>query len=74
MDTSLDFAMSKIKTLLERATYNIENKEIYEHGYPEGRLIPSDFFETCEREHLNHFKDEISEIVEDYLMDLYEYI
>ena len=65
--TELDFIISKIKTLLERATENIENKEIYEHGYPEARLIPSDFYEQCEKMHKEFFIEEISGIVGEYL-------
>jgi len=70
-ETELDFIISKIKTLLERATENIENKEIYEHGYPEARLIPSDFYKKCEENHKEFFIEEIKEIVEEYLDLLY---
>lgn len=34
--------------MLHDAIEDIRSGNIYEHGYPESRLIPSNFYELCE--------------------------
>ena len=57
--------------MLEEYIEPIKNKEIYEHGYPEGRLTPSDHCEKCEDSYIeaiiNDFKEKIEEILRDYI-------
>lgn len=57
--------------LLNKYIVPIENKEIYEHGYPEGRLVPSNFYEKCEEEYLENVKEEISEKVENIIQEYF---
>jgi len=63
--------IQQITGILEGATQAIENREIYEHGYPEGRLIPAGFWEDCQDGHKELVVEAVSEIVRDYLDDLY---
>ena len=43
------------------------DRSIYDHGYPESRLIPSNFYEDCQKDYLDSvisdFTDKISDII-----------
>ena len=43
---------------------DIESRDIYAHGYPEGRLIPSDHHEKCQEYFLEKIQEEIAEKVD----------
>lgn len=66
-DKILQATLDEIKRLLILGSEAISNNEIYEHGYPESRLIPSDFKETCEDEWIRSVNDEVNIVVEEYL-------
>lgn len=63
--------IQKITDILQSATQTIVNNDIYEHGYPEGRLIPITFWEDCQIAHKDSVIEAVSEIIGDYLADLY---
>ena len=59
-----------IESLLEKYIKHIENGDIYEHGYPESRLIPQNHTEECEKsvyeEVVEEFNDKIKDILNQY--------
>ena len=60
-----------LDVLLTKHIKPLENKEIYEHGYPESRLIPANFYEDCQDNYIetvkNEFCDRIENILRDYM-------
>lgn len=67
MDNILLATLEEIKRLLVSTSEAIANGEIYEHGYPESRLIPPNFYEDCEDGCIGYVNDNISVIVDEYL-------
>lgn len=63
----MEETIRKIENILKNATEAIENNEIYEHGYPEARLIPANHIENCQDEFKAFVVEDISEIIEEYL-------
>jgi len=59
-----------LRALLEDYIELIESGEIYSHGYPESRLIPSNHTETCQNEFLDSVNQDImnkvSNIISEY--------
>lgn len=49
-----------LHTLLNEYIHEIESGRIYEHGYPESRLIPSNHHESCQEEYKEYILSEIS--------------
>ena len=60
-----------LEVLLTNEINAIENKDIYQHGYPESRLIPSDFYETCNESLLEEAKDRMNNQIENILNDYF---
>jgi len=60
-----------IESLLSDSIKTIEGGDIYEHGYPEARLMPSDHYEKCNESFkesvCDDFNEKINEILNDYL-------
>ena len=52
-----------LDVLLSKDLEPLINKSIFNHGYPEGRLTPSNHYEEC----LEHFSEEIKEEFNDML-------
>lgn len=67
MDNILTVTLEDIKRILMSASEAIASGEIYEHGYPESRLIPPNFYEDCEDGCIGYVNDDISVIVDEYL-------
>ena len=61
-----------IKVLLRKYIKEIEDGSIYEHGYPEGRLIPSSHYEDCNEQYSATIKDEICELVDSVLSEYFK--
>lgn len=59
-----------LEILLAKDIEDIESRSIYEHGYPESRLMPSNHKESCEESLLETVKESINEKIESIL---YEY-
>ena len=60
-----------LEVLLTNEINAIADKDIYQHGYPESRLIPSDFYETCNESLLEEAKDRMNEQIENILNDYF---
>ena len=62
-----------LECLLKDHINAIENREIYEHGYPEARLIPHNHTQDCEEESFNfitgEFNDKIKNILNQYFIE-----
>ena len=62
-----------LECLLKDHIGAIENLEIYEHGYPEGRLIPHNHTQNCEEETFEfitgEFNDKIKNILNQYFAE-----
>lgn len=56
-----------LETLLLEQIQDIKSSDIYEHGYTEGRLIPSSHKESCEESLLSTVKDSLCEKIDDVL-------
>ena len=54
-------------TLLGEYINNIESNDIYAHGYPESRLIPSNHHEECQKYYLEQIQEDITEKVSDII-------
>ena len=52
-----------LDALLSDYIKNIESNDIYEHGYPESRLVPSNHYESCQESYLEYVLNEVSEKV-----------
>ena len=63
--------IEKITTIIKNATEAVEKRDIYQHGYPEARLIPSNWKEECEDSFKEIVTDCVSEIIADYLDSLF---
>ena len=49
----------------------IQSGEIYDHGYPESRLILSNHYETCRESFLNTLKEEFCDKIETIISDYF---
>ena len=67
----IDNTLSEIRKEIEDATLAIKCNEIYEHGYPETRLIPFDFKEQCEASTTEYVIDRVGQIIASYLEGIY---
>ena len=67
----MEETIRKIENILKNATEAIENNEIYEHGYPEARLIPMNHVEICQDAIKELVVNAISEIIEEYLESIF---
>jgi len=47
----------------------INSNEIYEHGYPESRLIPSNHYTECQDMFIESVQNDISEIINEILRE-----
>lgn len=56
-----------VELFLVKYIKSIQDGSIYEHGYPESRLIPSDFKEKCEEGLFNEIMEEFKDIAKDIL-------
>ena len=56
-----------LQTLLGEYIDDIESGDIYSHGYPESRLIPSDHNERCQESCLEQILVDITEKVSDII-------
>lgn len=56
-----------LSVLLRDSIEDVESGVIYDHGYPEGRLIPSNHHEMCQEEFLMHVKDDFNEKIENVI-------
>lgn len=65
--TPLTKATSKFHALLSIAVRDRESQEIYEHGYPEARLIPSNHTEICESSQQEQLLEAINELLTEVL-------
>lgn len=61
----------KITNIIKSATEAVGSNEIYQHGYPEARLIPLNWKEECEDAFKETVVECVSEIVKDYLDSLF---
>lgn len=61
---------SLLHSLLRSYIESIQSGEIYDHGYPERRLIPSDHVEQCQESFLEtvieDITDKVSNIIREY--------
>lgn len=55
-----------LETLLTDYLKPLRDNSIYDHGYPEGRLIPSNFTEDCQ----NNYRDEVISSITDKISDI----
>ena len=63
-----------LHTLLREYIKDIESGRIYDHGYPESRLIPANHSESCEESIRDYASSNVSEKVEAILGDYFRYI
>lgn len=67
-DNSVFISETKLlQTLLTDYISDIEDHSIYEHGYPEGRLAPTNFYEDCQNATIQSAQEEISGKILDIL-------
>ena len=64
-------AIEKIINIIKNATEAVEKREIYQHGYPEERLVPANWKEDCEDSFKESVAECVSEIIADYLDSLF---
>ena len=63
--------IAKITNIINNATEAVEKRDIYQHGYPEARLIPSNWREECEDSFKENVIEDVTEIIADYLDGLF---
>jgi len=63
--------IEKITNIIKNATEAVEKRDIYQHGYPEARLIPANWKEECEDCFKENVIEEVTEIIADYLDGLF---
>lgn len=56
-----------LETLLSEQIQDVKSRDIYNHGYPESRLIPSNHKESCEEGLLETVKEDLCEKIDDVL-------
>ena len=61
-----------LKELLCDEIESIRSGEIYEHGYPESRLIPQDHYKLCEKSFIENVVYDISEEISSLLKEICE--
>lgn len=66
-----EWELKRIEDLLKQANDVILGGVIYEHGYPESRLIPAKHKQDCEQICTEHYVEQITEVVTEYLNHLY---
>lgn len=67
----MEETIAKITNIIKNATESVESHEIYQHGYPESRLIPSNWKEECEDNFKETVAECVSELVSDYLDSIF---
>ena len=67
----LNVTVREIEDLLIDAEESIKGGHIYDHGYPEARLIPANFESECEGLHTEFVCEKVCEIVKEYLNEIY---
>lgn len=67
----MEETIRKIENMLKNATEAVEKRDIYQHGYPEARLIPANWKEECEDGFKESVAECVSEIISDYLDSLF---
>ncbi len=66
MNEYLYVTINDIKSIIEEVTEVVESGEIYEHGYPENRLIPTRHEEECREYTIEYTMELIKEKVIEY--------
>ena len=67
----MDEIMERLTNIIKAATRAVESNEIYQHGYPEARLIPANWKEDCEDSFKENVTECMSEVIADYLDSLF---
>jgi hypothetical protein len=57
---------SLLRAVIEKDLEPLIDNSIYEHGYPESRLIPSDHYSNC----LTVFTEDLTENIKDMIVDI----
>lgn len=60
-----------LEEAIEEELKPLVNKEIFEHGYPEARMIPSDHYEKCLEEFKEELKEKVNDAIDNIVHDLY---
>ncbi len=58
-----------LEQILSKEIDMVANREIYDHGYPEARLIPSNFYDDSLDIFAKEIKEEINDLIDDILHD-----
>ena len=58
-------AVLSIFRIFETQIPKISNGEIFEHGYPEARLIPANHVELCLEQFADFVADEVREVIKE---------
>jgi hypothetical protein len=56
-----------IEKIIDEAKESIASGEAFDHGYPEARLLPSDFTQQCVEATIDDTLDKIREYLVEYL-------
>lgn len=67
----IEKTLNEIRKEIEGVTLDIKRNEIYEHGCPESRLVPSNFKEQCEASTTEYVIDKVGDIITSYLEYIY---
>jgi hypothetical protein len=67
----LEILMGKLAETLKGATDAIVRGDIYDHGYPEARLIPFNHEKLCQEAIIEEVIEDISEKITEYLVSLF---
>lgn len=70
-DDLLSVVVREIEKVLLDETRSVKDRSIYEHGYPEARLIPTNFESQCEELHTEFVCEKVCEIIKEYLSEIY---
>jgi len=62
-----------LETLLTKEIAMIDDSTIYEHGYPESRLIPSNHWAKCQEGFLENVIEDISDKIREILEGYFKY-
>ena len=66
-----EWELKRIEDLLKQANDVILGGVIYEHGNPESRLITATHKQNCEQLCTEHYIEQITEVITEYLDRLY---
>jgi hypothetical protein len=64
--------VSQIETIIKQSVSQIKSGEIFEHGFPESRLIPTDWNTMCMESHIKNTMQSIEEVVRAMFYDAFE--